>query len=116
MNDILAMTLAAIAPHLLETVSVIVLAVIGTAANALRQRFKIEVDDKLRDALHGAIMNGLMAAIGRGDKSPVEAAVAQAKRSMPDAIKALGGSDTVLRGLAEAMLPTARDVFSRIAR
>ena len=106
MNETLTLLWQAILPYLVEIIGVIVLAVIGWAADTLRQYTRIEIEAKHRAALHMALMSGLKAALMRGDKNPVESALEHATRSTPDPIRALKGHPGTLRGIAQGMLPT----------
>lgn len=107
MTDLLMTLWASILPHLLEIVSVVILLLIGRAADTLRARWRIQIEEGHRAALHMALMSGLRAALQRKERDPVASAITHARISTPDAIRALGGTDGALRGIAQGMLATA---------
>lgn len=98
--------LGAVLPALLQLAGIVLAAVIGQAALKLKSRWGIDIEKAHQDSLHRALMSGINSALMRNftGTSAAEAAVAYAKRSVPDAIKALNPASDVLRSLAEAKL------------
>lgn len=96
----------AMLPALLQLAGLVLAGVIAQAALQLKARWGIDIEKAHQDSLHRALMSGINAALMRNftGTSAAEAAVAYAKRSVPDAIKALKPSPDVLRSLAEAKL------------
>ncbi len=99
----------AIAPSLLEISGVVVAGAIGWAATYAKRKWGLEIEAKHRDALHKALMTGIQAALMQGASGPAAAvmAVTYAKKSVPDAIKALKPGADVLVDLARAKLEQA---------
>lgn len=92
----------------------IVSALIGRLLVVLRQRYGLEIEARHREVLHRAILTGLTAAQGLEvdgvrlpDPLAVREAVDYARRSTPDAIKALNARPDVLVAIAEAKLKGA---------
>lgn len=78
-------------------------ACINAAALSVRRFFGAKAEEIMRSALHSAIETGLKQPLPQrvfSSEAVIEAAVEYAKRSVPDAIKALGATETVLRALA----------------
>lgn len=91
---------------LLPVLSTILTWAIASAARAAKQRWGIEIEARHREALHSALMSGIRAALGRGlsDERAVNAAIAHAGRSVPDAMDALAPTAEVLTSLARSKL------------
>lgn len=73
---------------------------------AIKARTGLDIEAVLRAALHQALTSGAQTAVAGGLSGPaaVNATVAHATSSVPDAIEALGPSGTVLINLAKAKL------------
>lgn len=106
MTDILAALLQALLPHILEILGAFLTVVIGWAANTVRQRWGIQIEQAHREALHGALMTGARAALSRGlnTQQAIDQATAYAKHSVPEAIRRLRPSEVVLAELARAKI------------
>lgn len=104
MNSILSELSAAILPGVVALIGTALTVVLNGAARAARQRWGIEIEAHHREALHSAIMTGLLSAQLRGAKQAdmIDAAVAHAEASVPDAVAALAPARGVLRSLAQA--------------
>lgn len=104
--------LSALAPHLLELVGVIVTLLLGIMTREAKRRWGIEIEAKHREALHLALMTGARVALMKDEtlsaQDVASAAVAYAKRSVPDAMNALKPRADVLVDLATAR---AKDVM-----
>lgn len=109
MKDILASTLAVLAPHILELIAALLLAVITRLAAALHRKWGIEIEERHRLALHQALMTGAREALGRGlaGREAVEHAIAHAGRSTADAIRTLRPAEGVLEKIAGAKVAEA---------
>ncbi|MGR3593128.1 MAG: hypothetical protein ACU0B9_07440 [Limimaricola soesokkakensis] len=101
--------LTALMPHLLELLAAILTLIIGWLAACARARWGVEIEARHREALHSALMSGVLRAAELGWERDVIAdeALAYARQSVPDAIRALGAPDSVLRQLAEAKIREA---------
>lgn len=93
-------------PYLLDAVGVIVGAVLLFLSRQANAKLGLDIEDKHRQALHSAIMTGVRVALkgGHADDAINSAAIDYAEKSVPDAIKALKPSTTVMRDLAESKL------------
>ncbi|MCG7626154.1 hypothetical protein [Epibacterium sp. Ofav1-8] len=104
MNDILQELL----PVALSGLSVLLTALIGSAAHTAKRRWGLDIEARHRDALHSALMSGIRAGLERGPDEAAEVlireAVDHAKASVPDAILRLGPNDHVLQNLARSKL------------
>ncbi|WOI34186.1 hypothetical protein R1T40_05495 [Tritonibacter scottomollicae] len=104
LNDILQELL----PVALSGLSVLLTALIGSAAHTAKQRWGLDIEARHREALHSALMSGIRAGVERGPNEAAEVlireAVEHAKRSVPDAILRLGPDDSVLSNLARSKL------------
>lgn len=109
MKDLLASTLAALAPHILELIAAVLLAVITRLAAALHRKWGIEIEEQHRLALHQALMSGALDALrrGLGGREAVDVAIAHARRSTADAIRMLRPADGVLEKIAGAKVAEA---------
>ena len=99
---------AAVSPAILEVLSAIVMLSITLVAQRLHKAYGLTIEQRHREALHTAIVSGVRAAMARGDKDAARSAVEHALASTPDAVKALGASDGVLYGIAQAKLSIER--------
>jgi len=79
--------------------------IINRGAGALQAAAGIDIEASHREALHSAIMTGVKAAVARGPVAGIDAvkaeALAYARASVPDAIRALVPGETVLDAIAE---------------
>ena len=98
--------LEALSPLLLEALAALLTLFIGWISVMAHRKFGIEIEARHREALHSAIMMGVLRAVELGgDRNAiVEEALLYAKRSVPDAIRALANEDGILWELAEAKL------------
>lgn len=102
-------------------IGLILTALIAWVASWVKEKFKVDVEQKWRDALHGAIMSGILLGLSRvgvvlkpgGETEPLTTsqaaevnsiAVAYAKTSAGDAIANLKATDSKLSEVAEAKL------------
>lgn len=97
-------------PTILQIISAILGVLLISITGVAKQRWGIEVEARHREALHSAIMSGIRAALSKGGDGPdiVEAAIAHARASVPDAISALSPAPGVLASIAEAKLREAK--------
>ena len=95
-----------LAPHVLEIVGAALSAVIASAAGYAKRKWSLDIEARHREALHSALFSGVRAALARGlnGQAAIEAAVAYAARSVPDALAKLGPSSEVLSDLASSKL------------
>ena len=97
---------AALLPHLLEIISILLASLIGWAANTARRKWGIDIEARHREALQSALLNGARLALERGFGG--QAAVAEILKhvqiSVPDAVIALDARKEVLGNLAQAKL------------
>lgn len=103
----------AAAPGLIEIVMGIVGLATGYATLLIRRKFGIEIEERHRQRLHEAIRNGLVAMADRGlqGEDMVDAVTDYLRQGVPDALKALKPTDSVLSTLIRAK---ARDLFEKI--
>lgn len=109
MSAALLVLVNTVLPALLTIFSTVLSAFLIRAAAAAKARWDIEIEANDREALHSALMTGIRAALqrGMGPGDAVTAAMAHAQRSVPDALKRLKPSDSVLGGIAQAKLQDA---------
>ncbi|KUP91808.1 hypothetical protein [Tritonibacter horizontis] len=104
LNDILQ----ELTPVLLSGLSLLLSALIATAAQTAKQRWGLDIEARHREALHAALISGVKAAIERGPEEAAEVlireAVDHAKASVPDAIQRLAPGEHVLDTLARSKL------------
>ncbi len=97
---------AALLPHLLEIISILLASLIGWAANTARRKWGIDIEARHREALQSALLNGARLALERGFGG--QAAVAEILKhvqiSVPDAVIGLDARAEVLGNLAQAKL------------
>jgi hypothetical protein len=97
----------ALAPHLLELIAALVAILLGWLAAQARARWGVEIEARHREALHSALMTGVMHALSRGlheQDAVAKAAVDYVKTSVPDALRALKPAPQQLLHMAEAKL------------
>lgn len=107
MEDALVEAGRMLLPALVEAVGVLLMAALTWAAVKFRAKTGLEIEERHRWALHGAIMSGVEAATAKlGKGVPLadiaEAAVKHAQASVPDAINALRPGAGVLVNIALA--------------
>lgn len=94
-----------ITPALLALLGALLSFGINRVTGILQVALGIEIEKRHREALHSAIMTGARAAATKGPQAGLEAlkaeALAYARASVPDAIRALVPGDTVLDKIAE---------------
>ena len=104
LNDILRELM----PVALSGLSVLLTALIGSAAHTAKQRWGLDIEARHREALHSALMSGIRAAVERGPEEAVEVlvqeAVEHAKASVPDALLRLRPDEAILQNLARSKL------------
>lgn len=99
--------LAALLPHLLEILGVLLTMLIAWASARFSAWTKIQIEARHREALHSALMTGARIALSRGLSGEKAAALAigYAETSVPDAMAKLAkGKETALDNLARAKL------------
>lgn len=96
-------------PYLIDAIAIVLTLAITHMGNLLRVRWGIEIEAAHRDALHAALMSGIRTALAEGlqGDGAINAAVAHARVSVPDAIAALSPAAGVLRTIATAKLTAA---------
>ena len=104
-------------PHIVELLGVILTILIGIASRQLAAWTGIEIETRHREALHESLMSGAMSAIRHGPGAGLETlkahAITHARRSVPDAVKALVPGDGVLDAIAERYV---REALSKLDR
>ena len=96
-----------------DLVDLALLGLVGVAAETLRRKYGVEVSQKRQNDIHRALTTGAHALMA--GKSPAELTeqakevvvlevIDYAKQSVPDAIKKLGATDSVLKTLARSKL------------
>lgn len=95
----------AVRPLITEILLMLALALGGLVAAWLRQKFGIEIEQKQREALHGALVTGLNASLARRGAPDIGEAIDYAQRSVPDAIAGLKPPPHVLTEIALSKLP-----------
>lgn len=109
MMQYLDLILTAVQPVVTEILATAMAGVLAYALLAVRKYAGLKAEAIMRDALNQAISTGVnQAKPGSGLGSIPAQAVEYAKRSTPDAIKALGASDEVLFDKARAALNKVR--------
>jgi len=96
----------AILPTLLQVIASVLGLLLIWVTGTLKTRWGIEIEARHREALHSAIMSGILSALTKGlsGTDAVTDALAYARKSVPDAINALSPSPDVLDDLAQAKL------------
>jgi hypothetical protein len=95
-----------ILPYLMEILSLVLTAIIGWAAAAVKKKWGIEIEASQREALHSALLTGSQLAIQHKltGKAAVDLVLSYIKQSVPGAISGLGATDEVLTSMAKAKL------------
>lgn len=96
--------LVSIQPYIVELASVGVAVVVANTSTYLNRKWRLDINEKHKQALHNALMNGIRSALAQ-DISLRKAdvfAVDYAKRTTPDAIKHFKVTDGVLRDIASS--------------
>lgn len=101
-----------IQPIIVDLLLMLVLAIIGWAASFLPARFRLDIQQRHRDALHAALSTGVGLAIDTMQKHPTIAVPDMAigvvldyvERSVPEAIRKLGPSRAQLEDMARSKL------------
>ena len=105
----------AIEPHVAELLGLLLTIIIGIAARQLTAFTGVEIEKRHREALHEALMSGVMSALKHGPQvgmGTIKAhAIAHARQSVPDAMRALVPGETVLDDIAERY---AREALARL--
>ena len=109
MSDFLLMLYWELLPTLLQIIAAILGLVLLRVADVARARWGIEIEARHREALQSALMSGISAALSRGltGSAAIQAGIAYARESVPDAMAKLQPKETVLRDLAAAKLHQA---------
>lgn len=97
---------AAVMPHVLEIISIVLASMLGWAANTARKKWGIDIEAKHRDALHSALMTGARLAFQRGltGQEAINQILQHVQISVPDAVIGLDARTEVLGNLAKAKL------------
>lgn len=107
MNSLLAELSNAVLPALVALFGTILTIILNRAAKVAQERWGVEVEARHREALHSAVMTGLLAAIARGKvgEEAIDAALSHVASSVPDAIAGLPQANGyIVRSIAEAKL------------
>lgn len=110
--DVFSDLYGALLPLILQAISAVLGVLLIRLTGTAKERWGIEVEARLRETLHSALMTGITGALGRGlsGKEAVAAAVSHAvRRGAPDAIARFGLSEGDLADMAVAKL---HDVLS----
>jgi len=93
---------ALLSPYLIELLAALMTIFIAQVSLAVRRRTGLEIEAALRQALHQALETGAMAAKkdGKFGEDAVQATIAHARSSVPDAIRQLAPPPDVLVNLA----------------
>jgi|APEBP8051073058_1049385.scaffolds.fasta_scaffold27159_2 hypothetical protein len=104
MQQVLTAIYAEVLPILLQLIAAALGLILLRASEAARARWGIEIEARHREALQSALMSGISAALTRGLRgdAAIQAGIAYAHDSVPDALAALKPDPKVLRSLAEA--------------
>lgn len=102
--------LEAMLPHLIPVLSLVVTLLLGLAYRKLAAWTGIEIEKAHRDALHRAIMSGLMAAlkVGKSDQTVIEETLAHVQTSVPDALTHFQAPTKVLERIVRGKLNEAK--------
>lgn len=89
-----------------QAATVAITGFIGWGAALVKRKFGIEVEEKNRQALHDALLNGAKLAIGRGLTGPaaVGVAVNYARKMSPGIVKYFGAKADQLDEIAESKI------------
>lgn len=114
MNSLVAELSNAVLPGLVALFGTLLTIALNRASRVAQERWGIEVEARHREALHSAIMSGLLAAVSRGSvgQAAIDAALDHVEASVPDALRKLDPAPGVIREIAEAKL---RSIISGIA-
>lgn len=106
MNTFLAELSAAAIPALIALFGTLLTIVVNRASTLARERWGVEIEARHREALHSAVMSGLLAALARGlpQGAVIEAAIDHVESSVPDALGKLAPAPGVLRAIVESKL------------
>lgn len=105
MNDILSISLQIMAPLL----TLMVTAAVGVVAPKVNKLFKLKNEKLVKDALHGAIENGLKLALAKNSTASTDTlitgAINYAKKLNPDTVRRSGARDDDMAIIARSKLP-----------
>lgn len=103
---------AAVLPHLLEIINILLACVVGWVANVARKKWGVDMEARHREALQSAMMNGARLALDRklDGKAAINLILSYVHSSVPDAIGALKPPARVLEDLAQSKLQEAAQV------
>ncbi len=103
---------AALLPHLLEIINILLACVVGWVANVARKKWGVDIEARHREALQSALMTGARLALDRklDAMAGLQLILSYVHESVPDAIKALKPPVRVLEDLARAKLQEAAQV------
>lgn len=93
-------------PLLLQLLSLVVMAVLTWAADAVRRKSGVQIQAKYKTDLHDALMTAARLAAARQltGQAAMALMLEYAQKSVPDALAALSPPQTVLQDLAESKL------------
>ena len=117
-------------PVIVDLLLMLVLAIVGWAASFLPARFRLDIEQRHRDALHLALDTGVGLLIDTMQRHPAvsvpDRAVTQVltyvRNSVPDAIRNLGPSQAQLEAMARSRIQerlamlTGRDALTEALR
>lgn len=109
MQDLITAILAALKPYLIELIGIAVTILIAQITLIAKRKWGIDIEARHRDALHAALTTGAQLALDRklSAKAAIDLAVAYARQSVPDAIKALKPDPDLLEHIARAKIAAA---------
>lgn len=100
---------ALLSPYLIELMAGLLTIFIAQVSLAVRRRTGLEIEAAMRQALHQALETGATAALkdGKFGEDGVQATIAHARSSVPDALRHLAPPPEVLVNLALSKLAGA---------
>jgi hypothetical protein len=111
--DLLNLIYTNLQPLILEGIGLLLTAVILYVTNLIRQKTGLDIEARHREALHSALMTGVVTALRDGPSFGrdviIDQATSYARQSVPDAIKRLAPSSAVLSRLADRYVGEALD-------
>lgn len=98
-----------LSPYLVELMAGLLTILIARVSLAVRAKTGLDIEAALREVLHQALETGAAAAVqdGKSGEAAVEATIAHARASVPEAIRKLAPPPDVLVNLALSKLRAA---------